>query len=138
MSEALNGFETIEEFYEERGGSRAIEHDFGYEWREGPATFRVSYNPETQDVYAVRVGDAAHPSFIGDVELLATGIVDVDVVRRALWWDETDDPDSLAIRREHAEEATTLAWARKRLEIGVGGTTPAPPKQESPGPAWLG
>ena len=114
-------YETIDEFYLARGGRDEPEVDFGYDWHDGHARYRISWNEKTGDVFAVCVGSAPRAEFVlGGVELLASQILDVDTVRNALWLDEGDE-ESTAIRQEVSqdEDTTALSDANETLSTAV-------------------
>jgi hypothetical protein len=94
-------FDTIDEFYDRRGGRYSGESDFGVHWHDSGRSwprYRVSVVRDTGDIYAI---DQAH----GKVELLGT------VPPR---------PDPYAAAEEQLDgwsnvEVFDLDWVRRRV-----------------------
>lgn len=109
------------EFYAERGGEGAVEVDFGDDWFETvdgyTIRYRLTWNPETGDVYAQELAPQGGP---GHVILVGENMTDRAIVENALWLDHVDDT-SRFVRNEQAahEDPTSLGWAVERLRVGV-------------------
>lgn len=104
------------------------------EWSDEGTIYKLGYVPSTGDVFAREV--APNAGGAGEVELLAEGIVALEVVEAALWLDDPGDEASRALRVRD-EDTTTLAWARKRLTVTSSATGP-PPRDENAAPGILG
>jgi hypothetical protein len=123
-------WDSLRDFYADRGGEGATEVDYGYDWTDGRDRFRISWNPETGDVYAREMCAATSG---GSVILVGEGISEEQTVANALWLDDSDET-SRFVRNETAahEETTTLEWAISRLAIGTVGIE-TPPDGVPPG-----
>ena len=127
--EKLREWDSIRDYYAERGSEGAVEVDYGYDWWEGRDRYRISYNPETGDVYAREV--TVNGGGAGEVLLIGEGIFERETVDSALWLDDAGD-EVARFARTMNDRTTTLAWAVERLTVGMPSTI-APPDGTPPG-----
>jgi hypothetical protein len=95
---SLTNFESVDVFYEARGGRLSGELDFGVWWRKvrGNAPFRISFIEDTGDIYAVNL-------WSHEVTLLAAGRSRAKLEKSLDEW------------AEHCGRPGSYEWAVRRL-----------------------